>query len=283
MIRIGEGGAVSKSVGLGADELAGLREAARCVVEVHRGLAGYLRVGMTLPEVDVFVAETLQKLGAKSCFFRYRVPKLPPFPSHACLSVNECVVHGTASSLGRPLRSGDVLKVDIGTLKDGWIGDAAWTYVFGEPTDEVAKICEAGKESLRRGVETLRVGNKLIEFARAVQGCAEGEYGMHLVRGLGGHGYGRRLHESPWISNTVPTYPGEWPDALMDVRPGMVMAVEPMLAVGTPETTSRRREWPIDSADGSMTVHYESDIVVHADGPEDMTAGLWDLPDVIDR
>jgi methionyl aminopeptidase len=252
-------------------------------VEVHRELSGFLRVGQELAEVDAFVGRQLKLLGAKSCFLKYRVPRLPPFPSQACLSVNACVVHGTAASLGRPLRAGDVLKVDIGTSKNGWIGDAAWTYVFGEPDDEVRRLCEAGKESLRRGIEELRPGNKLISFAKAVQGHVEGECGFHLVRGLGGHGYGRRLHESPWVSNVVPSWPGEWPDALMEVKAGMLLAVEPMLAVGTGMTESDPKGWPIYSADGSMTVHYEADVAVGEDGPIDLTAGLGEIEDVILR
>lgn len=251
-------------------------------METHHALSGFLRVGQELGEVDAFVGQQLKRLGAKSCFLRYRVPRLPAFPSQACLSVNACVVHGTSTTLGRALAAGDVLKIDIGTTKGGWIGDAAWTYVFGEPTEEVARLCAAGKESLRRGVAELHPGNKLIAWAKAVQGHVEGECGFHLVRGLGGHGYGKRLHESPWVSNVVPTFPGEWPDALMEVRAGMLLAVEPMIAVGTGMTSSDDGAWPIYSADGSMTVHYESDVLVGEDGPEDLTAGLFDLEDVID-
>lgn len=258
-------------------------EAARCVVETHRALADFLRHGIDLAAVDLFVAETLAKLGAKSCFLRYRVPRLPPFPNHACLSVNDCVVHGTSTSLGRPLHEGDLLKVDIGVFKDGWIGDAAYTYSFGEPSEETRRLMESGKESLRRGVAALQPGAKLADWAHAVQQHVEGECGFHLVRGLGGHGYGRRLHDSPWVSNVMPSFPGEWPDALMDVRPGMLLALEPMIAVGTPHTRSEKRGWPMYSADGSMTVHYEADVLIAEDGPRDLTDGLLDVADVITR
>ncbi len=261
----------------------GAAEAARCVVETHRALAEFLRVGVTLAEVDVFVAETLSKLGSKSCFLRYRVPKLPPFPNHACLSVNDCVVHGTAGGHTEPMCSGDVLKIDIGVLKDGWIGDAAWTYCFGEPSEEAGRLMAAGKESLARGVAELKAGGVLLDYARAVQGHVEDECGFHLVRGLGGHGYGRRLHESPWISNVAPTFPGEWPDALMEIPVGLLVAVEPMLAVGSPHTRSAKRDWPMYSADGSLTVHYEADVLVTEDGPRDLTAGLAEIEDVITR
>ena len=265
------------------DDVRRATEAARCVVETHRELAGFLRVGVELPAVDIFVGETLSKLGAKSCFLRYRVPRLPPFPSHACLSVNDCVVHGTAATLGRPLAEGDLLKVDVGVVKDGWIGDAAWSYAVGQPTDAVVKLMNAGKESLRRGIDALQPGNELIEWAKAVQQHVETECGFHLVRGLGGHGYGRKLHDSPWISNVVPAFPGEWPDARAIVTPGSFLAVEPMIAVSTPHTRSDDRAWPMYAADGSMTVHHEADVYISDDGPVNLTHGLFDLNDVVLR
>jgi len=147
------------SVGsLSEKQVVGLRDAAQAVVKTHHALAEFLRVGMKLPEIDRFVSEALASMGAKSCFYRYRVPGAPPFPSHACLSVNECVVHGTAGFYREALEPGDVLKIDIGVKLRGWIGDAAWTYVFGEPSDEVARLCACGKESLARGIEALRPG-----------------------------------------------------------------------------------------------------------------------------
>lgn len=264
-------------------DIAGATEAARCVVETHHAVAAELRVGIELGAVDLFIAETLSRLRAKSCFLRYRASRLPPFPSHACLSVNDCVVHGTAATLGRPLQHGDLLKIDIGSIKNGWIGDAAWTYSIGEPTEEVARLMACGKECLRRGIETLTPGSRLIEWAKAVQQHAEDECGFYLVRGLGGHGYGKRLHESPWVSNTVPAYPSEWPDGQMDVSPGMLLAVEPMIAIGSPHTASKPKEWPMLSADGSMTVHYEADVLVTDAGPVDLTAELPSVEDIILR
>jgi methionyl aminopeptidase len=123
----------------------------------------------------------------------------------------------------------------------------------------------------------------LIDWAKAVQQHVEKECRFHLVRGLGGHGIGRTLHGAPFISNVVPTYPGEWQEAWKPWVPGMLVAVEPMITVGTTETTTHGRDWPIWSADGSMAVHYEADVLITADGPRNLTAGLFDLPDVIAR
>lgn len=257
--------------------------AAGCVVETHQRLSKWLRGGMTLAEIDRFVAATLAELGCRSCFLGYKVGRGPAFPSHACLSVNACVVHGTAGYYERPMGEGDVLKVDIGVTYRGFIGDAAWTYCFGTPSAEAARLMECGKESLRRGVATLRPGNILLDWAKAVQGCAEGEFEFHLIRGLGGHGYGRRLHGPPFVSNVVPAYPGEWPDAFVKCEPGLLVAVEPMIAVGTGDTVQKPGQWPVFTRDGSLSVHYEHDVLVTADGPRVLTAGLEELEDVIRR
>lgn len=256
-------------------------DAAQKVVETHKRIRAWLRPGVTLPEIDLFVAKTLDELGSRSCFLGYKVPRSPAFPSHACLSVNECVVHGTAASLARPMREGDVLKIDIGVTYRGWIGDAAWTYVFGEPTPIVRTLLDVGKESLRRGVAALKPGNTLIAFARAVQGYVEAEQGLHLIRGLGGHGYGRRLHEPPFVSNTVPTYAGEWPDAHEICKPGMLLAVEPMIGIGTGQVVQAKGQWPIYTADGSLSAHHEHDVLITESGPKVLSEGLDELDDVI--
>jgi methionyl aminopeptidase len=255
--------------------------AAQNVVETHRRLAAWLRRGLTLAQIDAFVAKTLDDLGCRSCFLGYKVPRSPAFPSHACLSLNECVVHGTAGYYTKPMKAGDVLKIDIGVTFRGFIGDAAWTYVFGAPSPLVARLTACGKESLRRGVQALRPGNTFLAWAQTVQAHVEGECGFHLVRGLGGHGYGRRLHAPPYISNVVPSYTGEWPDAFTKCEPGTLVAVEPMIGVGTGETRQHGKEWPVYTADGSLSVHYEHDVLITADGPRVLTEGLEEIPDVI--
>ncbi|MCB9846525.1 MAG: type I methionyl aminopeptidase [Phycisphaeraceae bacterium] len=255
--------------------------AAQHVVEVHRRLARWLEPGQTMAQIDAFVASTLEELRCRSCFLGYKVPRAPAFPSHACLSVNDCIVHGTAGSYTLPTKFGDVLKIDIGVTFRGWIGDAAWTYVFGEPSPEVRRLCDTGKESLRRGIDTLRVGTPLIEWARAVQGCVEVERKLHLVRGLGGHGYGRTLHAPPFVSNVIPAFAGDWPDASTRLAAGTLVAVEPMLALGTGETRHHRGTWPVYTADGSLSAHYEHDVLVTEEGPRVLSEGLDALEDVI--
>jgi len=266
---------------ISAREADAARASARKVVETHQRISKWLRMGVTLPEVDRFVAATLEELHCRSCFLGYKIPKSPAFPSHACLSVNDCVVHGTAAYYTKPLGPGELLKIDIGVTFEGWIGDAAWTYSFGQPEEEVARLMKCGKESLRRGIAKLAVGAPFLEWARAVQTHVEQDCGFHLIRGLGGHGYGRKLHGPPFVSNTVPTFHGEWPDAYTPARPGTLVALEPMVAIGTGRTTQKKNEWPIFTADGSLSVHYEHDVLMGEKGPIVLTEGLEELRDII--
>ena len=255
--------------------------AAQKVVDVHRALADFLEPGLTTARIDTFVGKTLDDLGCKSCFKGYKPGGMPPFPSHACLSVNDCIVHGTAATHESPLAKGDILKIDIGVSYRGWIGDAAWTYVFGEPAPDIKALCDAGKDSLRLGIEELRPGNTYMAWAQRVQGIVETERKLHLVRGLGGHGYGRKLHAPPFVANVVPTYHNEWPDGDRACEPGVLIAVEPMIAIGTPKTRQATRSWPIYTADGSMSVHYEHDVLITENGPRVLTDGLQEVRDVI--
>ena len=249
-------------------------------MQVHERLAEHLRPGLTLAEIDRFVATTLAELRCKSCFLGYRAGGLPPFPSHACLSVNDCVVHGTAGSLDRPLVEGDLLKIDIGVNHRGWIGDAAWSYSLGEPSEEIRRLMDAGKHGLAAGIRALHVGGTFMDWAEALQQHVETDCGFHLVRNLGGHGHGRKLHTPPFVSNT-PASSYAWPDGTREIEPGTLVALEPMVAIGTGQTRETPGGWPIYSADGSMTVHHEHDVLFTEDGPEVLTQALENLTDVI--
>ncbi len=268
-----------------AREVPAARAAAQKVVRAHERLSAWLRPGVTLAQSDAFVAKTLEELACRSCFLNYQVPRSPKFPSHACLSLNDCVVHGTAGYYLPPMKAGDVLKIDIGVWFEGWVGDAAWTYIFGEPPPLVTKLTECGKLALAKGVQELQAGKPYLNWAKTVQGIVESAapagFGFHLIRGLGGHGYGRRLHGPPFVSNVVPASPGEWPDALSLARPGTLVAVEPMIAVGTGSTQQKPGTWPVFTADHSLSVHYEHDLLITENGPEILTAGLENVKDIV--
>lgn len=272
----------------GADaELA--HAAAQKVVQAQRRVAEFLRVGMRLPEIDRFVASTLSDLRCVSCFYLYPYPERrkrgPVFPSHACLSVNDCIVHGTAGYYEKPLVEGDVLKVDIGVVYQGWVGDAAWTYVFkAYPSDAVRRLMECGKEALRRGVPLLRPGKTYGAWAAEVQGCAQ-RYGFHVVENLGGHGIGRwnprtreGLHGPPFVPNGLDFADS---DLRRPCEPGTLVAVEPMIALGTGRTRLHPLAWPVLTADGSVAVHYEHDVLITDDGPRVLTEGMESLPDIV--
>jgi methionyl aminopeptidase len=265
-------------------DVEGVRAAAQCVVRAHERLVEFLRAGLTLPEVDGFVARTLEDLNCRSCFLGYKIRGHPPFPSHACLSLNDCIVHGTHHQWQRALQPGDVLSIDIGVKHRGWIGDAAWTYAIEHASNEALALMQCGRESLARGLAALVPGRPLRDWAAAVQGYVEGDCGFHLVTGLGGHGFGRSLHGPPFVSNLLPggRHRVEWPEANLIMQPGMLLAVEPMLAIGTGETRSKGREWPIFTADGSLAVHYEADVMIDEEGgPVNLTEGLELMPDVV--
>lgn len=257
-------------------------DAAQKVVRTHERLSEWLKPGLTLAQIDAQVARILADLGCKSCFLGYTMGRGPVFPSHACLSVNDCVVHGTAAYITRPMQQGDLLKIDIGVSYKGFIGDAAWTYSFGKPSTEIRRLMDCGKLALAEGVQELRPGNILLAWAKTVQQIVEHEHGYHLVRGLGGHGYGRTLHAPPFVSNVAPSYQGEWNEAYLPCTPGMLLAVEPMIAIGTGKVTQKPKSWPVFSEDGSMSVHYEHDVLITETGPRVLTEGLDQVRDVID-
>ncbi|MGQ0628905.1 MAG: M24 family metallopeptidase [Phycisphaerales bacterium] len=264
--------------------------AAQCVVKAHQRIVQFLRVGQTLAQIDAEIARILADQQARSAFLHYRVGKLPPFPSHACLSVNSCVVHGTVGAHLKPMAEGDILKVDIGVVHKSWIGDAGWTYAFKRfPSPEAKRMVLASKESLRRGVRELHPENTYLSFAREVQRCVEHEGGFHLIRGLGGHGIGkykddrdRGLHRPPFVSNVVPRVPGDWPEGNMRCEAGTLVAVEPMVAMGTTgETHQPKGQWPVYPRDMALTAHHEHDVLITERGPRVLTEGLDALPDIV--
>ena len=271
-----------------AREIPAARAAAQKVVRTHERLAAWLRPGMTLAQIDTFVAKTLDELACRSCFLNYRVKDHPRFPSHACLSLNDCIVHGTAGYYLSPMKLGDVLKIDIGVFFEGWVGDAAWTYVFGEPTPLVRRLTECGKKALALGMEHLRAGVPHLRWSETVQDCVERDYGFHCIRNWGGHSIGKNLlHGPPHLLNHRPAMPGEAAAASEKWRAGTLMAVEPMIGIGTGETYMRPSsvrglmEWPVFTADRSLSVHYEHDVLITESGPEVLTQGLEQVRDVI--
>ncbi len=257
------------------------RESAQKVVQIHRSLIDFIRPGKTLEEIDIYIAKQLEKLDSSSCFLNY-VPYKghAPFPSHACLSVNECIVHGTHDYLQRPLQIGDLIKVDIGVNYKGWLGDAAWTYSIGPASKEIRHMMNVGKKAIQIGLTHLRNGQDVNSWAEAVYNFVDKESGLFISRSLTGHGYnikdkGKRiLHGAP----IIPNFPH--PAYSSNLKTGDMVAVEPMISLGSSFVKKMSdNKWPLFTSDDSMSVHYEHDVLITDNDPEILTQGLDDLQD----
>ncbi len=216
------------------------------------------RPGVTTGEIDGAVEKYIRSQGGVPSFKGYK-----GFPASICASVNDMVVHGIPGP--QKLEKGDLLSVDIGVTLDGWVSDGAVTIPVGDEAGAVAQsLLETTKQSLFDAVELCRPGNRLGDVSNAVQARVESA-GFSVIRELIGHGVGREMHEEP----QVPNYgePGTGPE----LKPGMVIAIEPMVNVGRPEITMGDDGWAVYSSDGSLTAHFEFTVAITQDGPRILT------------
>lgn len=234
-------------------EIEAMRRAGRVVALAHQRLAQEIRPGLRTKDLDAIVLEVLEREGAIPSFKGYQ-----GYPANICVSVNEEVVHGIPGE--RVLCEGDIVSVDIGAIVDGYHGDSAWTYPVGEIDEEVKRLLEAGEGALYAGIERARPGARLSDISHAVQTYVEAR-GYSVVRDFVGHGIGRSMHEDPQVPNYGP--PGRGPV----LEPGTVLAIEPMVAVGTDDVYTASDGWSVYSADGSLTAHFEFTVAVTEDGP----------------
>jgi len=237
-----------------------MRESGRVVARVHQALREAIRPGVSTWDLDQLAAETMQKLGARSCFLGYR-----NFPAHTCTSINEELVHGIPSKR-RVLQAGDIISIDVGVFYRGFVGDSAWTYAVGDIAPETQRLMDVTEQSLYRGIEQAVMGSRVKDVSRAVQQLVEAN-GMHIVREYTGHGVGRSMHEAPQVLNYVA---GD-ADGNLVMQPGLVFALEPMVQLGTPLTRTLKDDWTVISKDYSMTAHFEHTIAITNNGPEILT------------
>lgn len=239
-------------------EIDKMRRSGAIVGRVLRDLREMVRPGLTTIELDRYAEKTIRAAGAIPTFKGYH-----GFPYSLCISVNEQVVHGFPSE--RKLQEGDILSIDCGATLDGYVGDAAITVPVGEVTEEKAKLLKVTAESLMRAIEQARVGNRLHDIGHAVQSYVE-PLGYTVVRNYCGHGVGRQMHEEP----QVPNYgkPGTGPR----IREGWVLAIEPMVNVGTHQTRTLSDGWTVVTADGKPSAHFEHTVAITAEGAEILTA-----------
>jgi methionyl aminopeptidase len=237
-----------------------MREAGRIVARVHAVMREAVRPGISTWELDQLALETMQKYNAVSSFLGYN-----GYPAHICASINEVLVHGIPSK-DQLLQLGDIISIDIGVRYRGFIGDSAWTYAVGEVSEKAAHLMAVTEASLYAGIAQMVVGKRLMEVSRAVQQTVE-KGGLHVVREYTGHGVGRQMHEAPQVLN----YVGGDPDGNLIMEAGLVMALEPMVQVGTWQTRTLSDQWTVVSKDHSLAAHFEHTVAVTNNGPEILT------------
>jgi methionyl aminopeptidase len=241
-----------------ADDLARMREAGRVVRIVLDEVAAAAVAGVTTVELDRLAEERTRALGAVPAFKGYL-----GYPASICISVNDEVVHGIPSSR-RVLRDGDLVGLDFGAIVGGFHGDAAETVVVGQGAPEALRLVQATREALAAGVAAAVPGGRLGDIGAAVQRSAEGA-GYSVVREFVGHGIGRKLHEPPQVPNFGEPGTGAW------LRPGLVLAIEPMVNAGLPGIRTLEDGWTAVTEDGSLSAHFEHTVAITEAGPEVLT------------
>ncbi len=241
-------------------EIERIRESCRIVVETFRLVEELIEPGIRTEEIDREVDRFIRSKGGVPVFKGYG-----GFPASSCISVEEEVVHGIPGR--RKLNAGELVSVDIGVLYNGWVGDAAKTYPVGEVSPEKVRLMKVTLDALYKGLEQAKVGNRLSDISHAVQEYVEA-HGYSVVRELVGHGVGRKLHEEPQVPNFGP--PGRGPR----LRPGMVLAVEPMVNMGSEEVETTGDRWTVRAIDGLPSAHFEHTIAITNGEPDILTEGL---------
>ena len=251
------------------DEIEKIRQAGRIVRQVLNRLGEIISPGMTTEELDA-EADRLCRKGGGECLFK-GVPGrggAGPFPGNICASLNEEVVHGIPSA-DRRIRDGDLVSVDFGVRLNGWCGDAAETYLVGKVADNVSRLVEVTRNSLAIAVEMTRPGEKWSNIARAMQSYIEDE-GFSIVREFVGHGIGQQMHEEPKVPNFVSR---ELQTNDIVLQEGVVLAVEPMVNMGSPAVHYAADGWTVVTRDRLPSAHFEHTLAVVAGGADVLTDG----------
>src|SRR6187455_28641 len=226
-----------------------MRESALLVGKTLTEVAAVLKPGVTTISLDKMIGEYIRDHHAVPSFLNYN-----GYPYNSCISVNDVVVHGFPNK--DELKEGDIISVDIGVILNGWHGDHAYTFAIGDPGKEVMQLVKATKESLYKGIEKAISGNRIGDISFAIQEHTEKKYGYGVVRELVGHGLGRSLHEEP----QVPNYGKRGTGAKL--KEGMVIAIEPMINLGTKNVYHDKDGWTIRTEDGKPAAHFEHTIAI---------------------
>ncbi len=232
-----------------SDQVEQMRKSALLVSSTLAEIAGLLKPGITTLSLDKRIGEFIRDHKAIPSFLNYH-----GYPFNSCISVNDVVVHGFPGKY--ELKNGDIISVDVGVILNGWHGDHAYTFAIGDPGTEVMQLIKVTKESLFKGIEKAVVGSRIGDIAYAIQDHTEKKYGYGVVRELVGHGLGKNLHEDP----QVPNYGKRGTGAKL--KDGLVLAIEPMINMGTKDVFTEADGWTIRTKDGKPSVHFEHDICV---------------------
>jgi len=227
-----------------------MREAGRINASALAAVKELLQPGVTTADLNAAAEETLRKHGAYSPFKNYGQP---PYPASITVSINEQLVHGVPGK--RKLKEGEIVSVDCGAVFEGYVGDAAFTAGVGEISANAQALLETTEKALYVGIDQMRTGKYTGDISAAIQRFVEGK-GYHVTREYTGHGVGRQMHEGP----QVPNY-GK-PGTGILLQPGMTIALEPMVLVGTHRTRVLSDQWTVVSTDGSLTAHFEHSVAV---------------------
>jgi methionyl aminopeptidase len=236
------------------EEVHAIKRSNQIVAKILEELGSMIKPGVRTRELDEHAEARTREMGAIPAFKGYR-----DFPSSLCTSINEEIVHGIPSS--RALREGDIISLDFGVLYEGYYGDAAVTFPVGEITPKAKKLIQAAKEAFHKGLEQARAGNRLSDISYAIQAYVEAQ-GFSVIRSFVGHGIGLSLHEEPQIPNFG--LPGRGPK----IKPGMVFALEPMIAMGDWNVEILEDNWTAITRDKSLSAHYEHTVAITEDGAE---------------
>jgi len=240
-----------------AKQIAGIRESCALLAEFLGDLEHYAEPGMTTGDIDRYARREIKALGGRPAFLGYQ-----GFPGAVCTSVNEEVIHGIPGS--RVLREGDLLSVDCGIEYNGYYSDSAISIPIGSVSPEIRTLMDVTMVSLERGIQEARVGNRVNDISRAIYSVLS-EHGYGVVRPYCGHGVGLAIHEDPQI----PNYVGRGPNPRL--KPGMVLAIEPMVNLGGDEVDVLDDEWTVVTADGRVSAHFEHTVAIFKDHTEVLT------------
>ena len=247
------------------DEIKKMREAGRVAALAQKAIEEAIRPGISTWELDKIADETMIKNGAYPAEknFPSGIKGIPPFPGSICASLNDEVIHGIPSKK-TILKEGDILKVDLVALKDGYNGDCARTYKVGEVDKETQRLIDVTKQAFFEGIKFAKKGYRIGDISHAIQKYVE-DNGMSVIKEFQGHGIGREMHEDPGIPNYGKAGHG------IRLEPGMTLAIEPMVIYGNPDILQLDDGWTIISEDGTNASHYENTILITENDPEILT------------